>query len=155
MRSIDGWWWITVDPMPFFLGCLASLVAVLMHVALEHYILWSGYDSSQIGKILRVGLNDVECYEETSFVGYPKCRIFWGSPFPAGPVKDLAELTDKLWSKSHGLPQATEARRASVDTLGAWTYPLLEPWKMHGCGICEVKYAFTWFSRAFPMNKYV
>lgn len=35
----------------------------------------------------------------------------------SGPVKDLAELTDKLWSKSHGLPQATEVLEAFEQNL--------------------------------------
>ena len=40
----------------------------------------------------------------------PTSSYWLSSPPRPGPVKDLAELTDKVWSKSNGLPQAEEAR---------------------------------------------
>ena len=124
---------------------------------LEHDIPWSGYGgygSSQIGQILG-WLNHVECYGETmrnQFCGLPEVPDFFrGSPFP-GPVKDLAELTDKLWSKSHGLPQATEAPRAGWGHLGT---VVLEPWTKSFMAFLEswiLKCTFTCFSHAFPIN---
>ena len=113
-------------------------------------------------------LNDVECCGAPVLRAARSARFLRGLPFPAGPVKDLAELTDKLWSKSHGLPQATEAQRASVDTSGAWTFKLwsaenagdiwgLRLWCLsHGTcirGISGVlKFIFTCVSDNFPIN---